>query len=134
MPVARAPRLLIAAARRHRGKCVWRVDTQPVQDARESPVTVLMENGMATVSTRSHRRRPAQRISSPTSDDIEVPAKSDAAAAISFIEPGRRHALICEAAYFLAERRGFCPGQELDDWLAAESEIDRTLQAGGAGT
>jgi hypothetical protein len=28
------------------------------------------------------------------------------------------------AAYFKAERRGFEPGHELDDWLAAEREID----------
>jgi hypothetical protein len=28
------------------------------------------------------------------------------------------------AAYFIAERRGFEPGHELDDWLAAEAEID----------
>jgi hypothetical protein len=31
---------------------------------------------------------------------------------------------IREAAYFKAERRGFAPGHELDDWLAAEAEID----------
>lgn len=31
---------------------------------------------------------------------------------------------IAQAAYFHAERRGFVPGQELNDWLAAESEID----------
>ena len=28
------------------------------------------------------------------------------------------------AAYFLAERRGFVPGHELDDWLAAEDAIE----------
>lgn len=30
-----------------------------------------------------------------------------------------------EAAYFLAEKRGFSPGYEMQDWLAAEEEIDR---------
>ena len=29
------------------------------------------------------------------------------------------------AAYLLAEQRGFTPGHELEDWLAAETEIDR---------
>lgn len=29
---------------------------------------------------------------------------------------------IAEAAYFKAERRGFAPGRELDDWLEAERE------------
>ena len=35
-----------------------------------------------------------------------------------------RHAMIAEAAYYMAERRGFESGHELDDWLLAESQID----------
>ena len=31
--------------------------------------------------------------------------------------------LIAEAAYYRAERRGFAPGQEIEDWLAAEKEV-----------
>jgi hypothetical protein len=34
-----------------------------------------------------------------------------------------RHTVIAEAAYFRAQRRGFEPGHELEDWLAAELEI-----------
>jgi hypothetical protein len=40
--------------------------------------------------------------------------------------------MICDAAYFLAERRGFIPGHELDDWLTAEKQIDLALAAGAA--
>jgi len=39
--------------------------------------------------------------------------------------PGERHQLIAEIAYLIAERRGFAPGQELSDWLAAEQEVNR---------
>jgi hypothetical protein len=28
------------------------------------------------------------------------------------------------AAYFRAERRGFAPGHEIEDWLAAEAELN----------
>jgi Protein of unknown function (DUF2934) len=35
-----------------------------------------------------------------------------------------REARIAEAAYWRAERRGFTPGRELEDWLAAERQID----------
>ena len=35
-----------------------------------------------------------------------------------------RQRLIAEAAYFRAEQRGFLPGNELEDWLAAEIEVD----------
>lgn len=34
-----------------------------------------------------------------------------------------RHRRVAEAAYYLAERRGFKPGQEIDDWLEAEKTI-----------
>jgi hypothetical protein len=33
--------------------------------------------------------------------------------------------MIAEAAYYLAERRGFEAGHELEDCLAAEAGIDR---------
>ena len=36
-------------------------------------------------------------------------------------------ALTAERAYFIAERRGFAPGHELEDWLAAEREVAALL-------
>jgi hypothetical protein len=36
--------------------------------------------------------------------------------------------MIADAAWFRAERRGFAPGHELEDWLAAEQQIDAILQ------
>lgn len=44
-----------------------------------------------------------------------VPVASDA--------PAERHAMIAEAAYYIAERRGLAPGHELEDWLCAEREM-----------
>ena len=44
-------------------------------------------------------------------------------------EAPQRHALIAESAFFIAQKRGFAPGQELDDWLAAEREVDQRLSA-----
>jgi hypothetical protein len=44
----------------------------------------------------------------------EIPSYSDS-----------REARIAEAAYWRAERRGFTPGGELQDWLEAEREIDQ---------
>lgn len=35
-----------------------------------------------------------------------------------------REAAIREKAYLIAERRGFIPGHELEDWLQAEAEIN----------
>jgi hypothetical protein len=44
-----------------------------------------------------------------------------------------RKALIAEAAYYRAERRGFEPGGELDDWLAAEREVEERSGEGAIG-
>ena len=37
------------------------------------------------------------------------------------------------AAFYIAERRGFAPANPVDDWLAAEAEIDRLLAEGRLG-
>jgi hypothetical protein len=41
----------------------------------------------------------------------------------------RRH-YIEVAAYYMAERRGFCGGSPAEDWALAEEEIDRLLAEG----
>jgi Protein of unknown function (DUF2934) len=40
-----------------------------------------------------------------------------------------RNARVREAAYLRAQARGFEPGHELEDWLAAEHEVDACLFA-----
>lgn len=46
-------------------------------------------------------------------------------------DPARR-ARIAIAAYYRAERRGFAPGREIEDWLEAERELDRRANAAAA--
>jgi hypothetical protein len=46
------------------------------------------------------------------------------------IDATEREAMIRETAYLRAERRGFSPGQELEDWLAAEAQVDHLLTSG----
>ena len=77
----------------------------------------------------------------PTSS--KTPRKRAAAAAKSKLAPKRaaraspdlaisaeaREAMIAEAAYFIAQARGFAPGNEAQDWLVAEAQIDALLLA-----
>jgi len=42
----------------------------------------------------------------------------------------QRQAMIAEAAYYLALQRKFEPGHEVEDWLLAESQIDRVVTPG----
>jgi len=37
-----------------------------------------------------------------------------------------RRRRIAEAAYYISEKRGFPPGCELEDWLAAEGQLNTT--------
>lgn len=50
---------------------------------------------------------------------------------LRFVQPSTRAkpraARIAEIAYFKAEKRGFEPGHEAEDWLAAEAEVDAQL-------
>ena len=46
------------------------------------------------------------------------------------LERDVRHEMIARAAYFRAERRGFKPGHEMEDWLAAETEVDTGITLG----
>jgi hypothetical protein len=41
------------------------------------------------------------------------------------------HAMVAEAAFFVAQPRGLLPDRQLDDGLAAEHEVDQRL-AGAA--
>jgi len=68
------------------------------------------------------RRRPSQSKKSPP-----APARLT-------VTMETRHAMIAESAYLRAERRGFAPGHETDDWLAAEAEVDALLKAGQGGS
>jgi len=64
-----------------------------------------------------------------------APRKRAAAAEVarpSFVDPQQRAALIARAAYFRAMNRGFAPGHEVQDWLAAEAEVDAELLRGSA--
>lgn len=44
--------------------------------------------------------------------------------------PEQRVAMIAEAAYYRAEQRSFEAGQELQDWLIAENQIDAGIACG----
>jgi len=42
----------------------------------------------------------------------------------------QRNHYVSVAAFYLAERRGFTLGDPVNDWLAAEAEVDRLLASG----
>jgi len=72
------------------------------------------------------------RVKAASSEAATPPAKStkkEAAVAetATQIDPEQRRQYVAEAAYFIAERRGFLGGTDHDDWAEAEALIDRML-------
>jgi hypothetical protein len=72
-----------------------------------------------TPQPRERQRRPAPMANRPAASPV-IAGKAPA----NFDPSSSREALIATAAYYRAEKRGFLPGHELQDWLAAEREID----------
>lgn len=77
--------------------------------------------------------RTSKDIGSKDTSSQTPPAQSNRApAATGSIAPSRepRESRIAIAAYYRAQARGFAPGFEVEDWLAAEMQIDATTGNG----
>lgn len=77
---------------------------------------------MARVSDQTSKG--PQRIESK-----KTQALPNGGAAIAQIAAEERHRLIAETAYYRALKRGFVGENAMEDWLAAEAEVDRQLLA-----
>lgn len=90
------------------------------------PVTTVTdkEQTLADADAETAENRAADGVVGETSSsEVKITgSKLDQRDIPSFSES--REARIAEAAYWRAERRGFAPGQELEDWLHAEREVD----------
>jgi len=69
------------------------------------------------VATLTTKPRPARKPSAPK------PVEPIAPAAPEVPTGAERYRWIAHAAYLKAERRGFVPANEIEDWLEAESEF-----------
>jgi len=75
----------------------------------------------------AEKAAPRRRSAAP-----KAAGEPGASKGITVSEDARR-AMIEQAAYLRAERRGFTAGGEVEDWLAAEAEVDALLKAGHSG-
>ena len=75
----------------------------------------------------THVYTPTAEASLGKSQTFATQQQTQDAQAAAAVGPTNRYQSIAEAAYLRAEHRGFLPGCELQDWLAAEAEVDRLL-------
>lgn len=62
-----------------------------------------------------------------------APAKPKASTATnkkSALSQEQRNHYVEVAAFYIAERRGFAPGNPVEDWASAEEEVDRLIASG----
>lgn len=78
--------------------------------------------GVDKVATPRRRTGPVQPAAPASGASTGITVSAEA-----------RKAMIEQAAYLRAERRGFTAGGEVEDWLAAEVEVDALLKAGNNG-
>ncbi|WP_198683499.1 DUF2934 domain-containing protein [Peristeroidobacter agariperforans] len=69
---------------------------------------------------RAAKSLKAKRQREPTPGHAEIVRMAAVEAASRAVD---RREMIATAAYFRAQKRGFEPGHELEDWYAAENDI-----------
>ncbi|MDP1653902.1 MAG: DUF2934 domain-containing protein [Rhodocyclaceae bacterium] len=81
--------------------------------------------------------KPVKKATAPKAPTVKkAPAAKTAKPAVAkkpaAPEPAaeKRRFYVEVAAYYIAERRGFCGSSQLGDWVEAEAEVDRLLQEG----
>ncbi len=92
---------------------------------------------MPSIQTRTPKTKAASKTTLPSKAVTRAPAvaaKPNKAAMRRHVrvrllplDAQERDRLIAQAAYFRAEKRGFAPGCELQDWIEAEAEVLRLI-------
>jgi len=90
-----------------------RGDSKPNPSAARPETSDTPTGSAPNVSPRPHASESAVRAEAAKALEKAVASDTD------------RRRLIEEGAYYRAERRGFAPGREQEDWLEAEKEVDR---------
>jgi hypothetical protein len=82
----------------------------------------------ATASRKSTKGAATATAATETAAPVRT---KNTSARPAVLTPAERMKMIAEAAYFLAEKRGFSGGSELADWVAAEKQVDAEVAKRG---
>jgi hypothetical protein len=100
----------------------WPFNTLTVSDAAPEKKAARVE----TVAPSEAEREEAARTAAARRQAGSPVTESRRTQPIDLDKPDMGR-MIAEAAYYHAERRGFRPGYELEDWVAAECEVNLKL-------
>jgi hypothetical protein len=104
------------------------VCTKP--DPQETDPHKQITAGATTMSSTPSTARPKRtRTAGAEANHGSGSARSVTPASIRQVSAEQRHAMIADAAYRRAERRGFTTGDAVADWLESEKEVDALLRS-----
>jgi hypothetical protein len=86
-----------------------------------------MPTPTVTTTRRVTRKPPATAPVAAKVKPGRIARRSAQSAQQSVVDAETRRTMVAEAAYYCAEKRGFAPGGELQDWLEAEAQIQARL-------
>lgn len=97
----------------------------------ENPLTNSERDQKITEATDFHKKRMSQRIDfeSKRESANKPVGNSEFEQAVAEDVNFNIDSKIAEAAYFLAKRRNFAPGNEASDWFLAERSIEGVVSA-----
>lgn len=101
-----------------------------VKPAKPAPAAATKAKPVVRAAPAGVPKATSRDAAKATTPKSTAGSRAKKAAAIS---PEQRRNYVEVAAFYIAERRGFAPGNLLDDWVQAEVEIDRLLAGGHLG-
>lgn len=87
-----------------------------------------IRSARSTTRVRNKRNQAAAGAAAASLDAVSAePILTGTSLMVRPFDINARDQMVAEAAYYRAQRRGFEPGHELEDWLASEADIDAYL-------
>ncbi|MBA2410112.1 MAG: DUF2934 domain-containing protein [Gammaproteobacteria bacterium] len=82
---------------------------------------------MSTSRSSATPKKRVVKAKTPTVKKTDARGRTEKQTPSLTLTPEERWRMVAVAAYHIAEKRGFSPGNPLDDWLNAEREVESLL-------
>lgn len=102
------------------------------KSVKKAPASV--KRAPAPTAVSAAKARPAPKAVAATRPEPATKAARPRARKSAKVSAEQRRNYVEVAAFYIAERRGFAAGDPLQDWVQAETEIDRLIAEGLLGT
>lgn len=103
---------------------------KPAKTAKSAPKANPAAKKAGVAAQPAAAKKPAARKTPAAKKPVARSSAGAEAPSVPVLTPDQRRYYVEVAAFYIAERRGFHGGSEMDDWVQAEAEIDRLVREG----